>query len=202
MGVEQLLSWVSAYGYWALFFCLWLGIVGLPIPDEVIVMTSGLTSSLNLLKPIPAFLLIYVGVISGLTLGYIIGRALGVTVLDRLFHKEKWQKYRKRSEQLIQRYGSYALCLGYFLPIIRHLLPYLVGIHRMPYYQYALFSYTAGLVWTGLFYWLGYQFGHSIDFIAQIIQKWGMIALGIIMLLAILFSFVPKTQIKKEAKKG
>ena len=41
MNYDTLLSLIGHYGYFALFFALWLGIVGMPIPDEVVVMTGG-----------------------------------------------------------------------------------------------------------------------------------------------------------------
>lgn len=69
MHYDVLLNLVQQYGYFALFFTLWLGIVGMPIPDEVIVMTGGLVTALGILNPLPAFILTYLGVISGLSLG-------------------------------------------------------------------------------------------------------------------------------------
>ncbi len=41
MELHELMSYIEQYGYWALFFCLWLGIIGMPIPDEMIVMSGG-----------------------------------------------------------------------------------------------------------------------------------------------------------------
>lgn len=41
----DIIALIGDYGYVALFFALWLGIVGMPIPDEVIVMTGGLGKS-------------------------------------------------------------------------------------------------------------------------------------------------------------
>ena len=55
MELHELLSYIEQYGYWALFFCLWLGIIGMPIPDEMIVMSGGFVSSLGILSIIPAF---------------------------------------------------------------------------------------------------------------------------------------------------
>lgn len=55
MDVEYLISIIEQYGYAALFFSLWLGIVGLPIPDEVIVMTGGAVTGMGILHPLPAF---------------------------------------------------------------------------------------------------------------------------------------------------
>ncbi len=89
MELHELLSYIEQYGYWALFFCLWLGIIGMPIPDEMIVMSGGFVSSLGILSGIPAFLLTYLGVVSGLSLGYILGKIFGTKVLHKLMKKEK-----------------------------------------------------------------------------------------------------------------
>ena len=39
--METVILWITEYGYIALFFLLMLGIVGLPIPDETIMVFSG-----------------------------------------------------------------------------------------------------------------------------------------------------------------
>ncbi|HZG75771.1 MAG TPA: DedA family protein, partial [Paenibacillus sp.] len=53
---------LADFGYAALFFVFSLGVVGLPIPNEVVVMTGGAVSSEGLLLPIPAFLLSFAGI--------------------------------------------------------------------------------------------------------------------------------------------
>jgi membrane-associated protein len=184
---SELLDWISQYGYFALFFFLWLGIVGMPIPDEVVVMTGGMVSSLQILQTVPSFLLTYLGVISGLSIGYGIGRIWGANVYNKLGKKNKYQKYLNRSEQLLTKYGSFALCISYFLPIVRHVLPYLAGSYQMPFIKYSLFSYTTGLVWTAIYFYIGYQFGDSIDFIAKFSRDGGYILL--LTIIVILFAF-------------
>lgn len=191
MDVDSLMKLIAQYGYGALFFCLWLGIVGMPIPDEVIVMTGGLVSSLHLLKPVPAFLVTYLGVVSGLTLGYVLGFKVGAPILERLFKKNKANEYLTKSYGLIDRYGAYALCLSYFFPVIRHLVPYLVGIGRMTFKQYALFSYTTGFVWTFLFFTLGRFFGMYIEEIARVVISYGLYG---ILILVPLFIGIRVTQ--------
>jgi membrane-associated protein len=56
--------------------------VGTPNPKEVIVMTGGTVSKTSILHPIPAFSVTYLGVISGLSLGYVLGSFLGSPVFD------------------------------------------------------------------------------------------------------------------------
>jgi membrane protein DedA with SNARE-associated domain len=192
MDVEGLITMVAQYGYGALFFCLWLGIVGMPIPDEVIVMTGGLVSFLHLLKPVPAFLATYLGVVSGLTIGYVLGLKIGAPIVDRLLIKKNVNKHLSKSYGLIDRYGPYALCISYFFPVIRHLVPYLVGISKMSYKRYVLFSYTTGLVWTLLFFIVGRFFGRYIEEIGEIIHSYGIYALIVFLPVCIGFRLIQK----------
>lgn len=151
MNYDTLVSMIEHYGYAALFFSLWLGIVGMPIPDEVVVMTGGAVTGSGILQVIPAFVLTYLGVISGLSLGYILGRYVGTPVLDKLRRKPRMNKWIGFSERLIVKYGNFALCISYLLPVVRHIMPYLVGINKMSFRRYALLSYSSGLVWTLIF---------------------------------------------------
>ncbi|MEI4801306.1 DedA family protein [Bacillus sp. NPDC077411] len=178
MELHELLSYIQHYGYGALFFCLWLGIVGMPIPDEMIVMSGGLVSSMHILMPIPAFLLTYFGVVSGLSLGYILGKTVGSKILDALMKKKK-EKYLWKSQALLERYGHYALVISYFIPVVRHIIPYLVGINNMSFKTYALYSYMTGFVWTLLYFMLGYMFGGNIERIVALTTKYGLF-LGIV----------------------
>jgi membrane protein DedA with SNARE-associated domain len=64
----------------------------------------------------------------------------------------------------MRKYGSFALCITYFFPVLRHVMPYVAGLNKMSYGRYALFSYTTGLVWTIAFFTLGRYVGdHAKD---------------------------------------
>jgi membrane-associated protein len=180
MDVDTLITLISHYGYAALFFCLWLGIVGLPIPDEVIVITGGVVSSLGLLQTIPAFIVTYLGVVSGLSIGYGLGRFLGTPILNKLKKKKNIDKYLTKSYDLINRYGSYSILISYAFPVVRHIVPYLLGIGRMPFGRYTLFSYTIGFIWTLGFFLLGRLFGKHTEKIGIAIHDYGLIVLGIL----------------------
>jgi len=183
---DVLLNLVQQYGYLALFFTLWLGIVGMPIPDEVIVMTGGLVTTLGFLNPIPAFIITYLGVISGLSLGYILGRRLGAPVLDRLVQRKKATTYLTKAQAMLQQFGHYALPLSYFLPVVRHLVPYLVGIGKMPFRNYAVYSYTSGFLWTLLYFVVGRLFGNNIHQIAHLVTVYGWYTLALLSVVGVI----------------
>jgi membrane protein DedA with SNARE-associated domain len=198
---QIIMEMVAQYGYPALFFALWLGIVGMPIPDEVVVLSAGVITSLGYLQPVPAFLLTYLGVVSGLSLGYILGKTLGAPVLDRFGKRKGMHKHIKRGQALLEQYGSYALCISYFFPVVRHVVPYLVGIGNMKFRQYALFSYTTGFVWTLLFFVTGNLLGNNAANIGQLITNYSMYALLAVSALcglALVFRSMRRQSIRRE----
>ncbi|ALC50713.1 DedA family protein [Bacillus thuringiensis] len=173
MELHELLSYIEQYGYWALFFCLWLGIIGMPIPDEMIVMSGGFVSSVGILSVVPSFVLTYLGVVSGLSLGYILGKVFGTKILHKLMKKKK-AKYLIKSQEMVDKYGQYALVTSYFIPVVRHIVPYLVGMNNMSFKTYAFYSYTTGFVWTLVYFVLGSLFGQHIESIVAIAIEYGV----------------------------
>ncbi|MEB2281341.1 DedA family protein [Lysinibacillus xylanilyticus] len=173
MGLQDLLSYIEQYGYFALFFSLWLGIVGMPLPDEMIVMSGGFMSSLEKMSVLKAFVITYLGAVSGLSLGFILGKVFGHKILDKLVKKNK-AKYLLKSKELIDRYGHFALVISYFIPIMRHILPYLVGMNKTSFKKFALYYYSAGFVWTSIYFTLGLFFGKHIENISILATKYGI----------------------------
>ncbi|MDU5144461.1 MAG: DedA family protein [Paenibacillus dendritiformis] len=182
MNADLLLDWIGQFGYAALFFALWLGIVGMPVPDEVIVMTGGAVSGMNILLPLPAFVLTYLGVVSGLSVGFMIGRGIGVPILDRLRRRSRMDRYLEASESLIRKYGSLAICLSYFLPVVRHVVPYLAGVNKMTFRRYALYAYSAGFVWTLLFFSMGRALGSRVEAVGELLYRYGLYAAALIII--------------------
>ncbi|QDQ02012.1 DedA family protein [Lysinibacillus fusiformis] len=186
MDLHDVIDFIEHYGYFALFFSLWLGIVGMPIPDEMIVMSGGFLSSLEKMGIIPAFILTYLGVVSGLSLGYVLGKVFGLKVLDKLVKKNK-AKYLIKSKDMISKYGQFALVISYFIPVVRHIIPYLVGMNNMSFKIYALYSYTAGFIWTMIYFVLGFFFGKHIEHIGKLATQYGLYFGVIVMIVWIIY---------------
>lgn len=167
----------------------------MPLPDEMIVMSGGFLSSLEKMVVWKSFLLTYLGVVSGLSLGYFLGKIFGHRVLDKLIKKNK-AKYLVKSKELLNKYGRFALVLSYFIPIVRHILPYLVGMNNMPFKTYALFSYTTGFVWTLMYFTLGLLFGSQMEVISMLATKYG-IYFGIFSVIIISFYYFYIRKLKK-----
>jgi len=202
MEVTLLMSIIEQYGYLAIFLLLWLGIVGLPIPDELVVATAGFLVSIGLLKPFYALLTSYLGVASGLTIGFLLGKYFGKPILAWLSKKEKMKSKVERSTKLLEKYGTASLCFSYLFPIVRHLVPYLVAMGGMSYRRYALLSYPIGLLWTVGFYFLGYVFGQNVGTVVGLIRSYGLYTLFIGIALVAAFLLIRKRHSAHTHAKG
>ncbi|NMD70009.1 DedA family protein [Bacillus sp. DNRA2] len=198
MGENELLIYIHQYGYVALFFCLWLGIVGMPIPDEMIVATGGFVSSMGMLKLVPAFMITYLGVVSGLSLGFVLGRILGKKVVDRVMKRKA--KYYIKAEEITQKYGNIALIVSYFIPVVRHIVPYIVGMNKMTFKRYSIYSYSTALVWTMIYFILGFTFGDHSETIVQLGTKYGLV-FGVIAVLSVFLIYRCHPQVSSYREK-
>lgn len=153
-------QWLLEYGSIALFFLLALGIVALPIPDETLLVVSGVLIHQGILSPIPTVLAAYLGSMSGITLSYFLGRTAGHYLLKKYgkyigINDEKLKKAHDWYEYL----GKWTLTFGYFIPGVRHVTGILAGTSELEYPVFALFAYSGAFLWTTAFLTIGYFFG-------------------------------------------
>src|SRR6266567_2683703 len=80
---QQVLAWITQYGYLAIFSLLMFGIVGLPVPDETLLTFTGYLLFKGHLSPIPAFATALAGSVCGITLSYTLGRVFGIKLIHR-----------------------------------------------------------------------------------------------------------------------
>ncbi|WP_138751460.1 DedA family protein [Paenibacillus sinopodophylli] len=197
---DLLLTIIDEIGYFALFLVLCLGLIGLPIPNEAVVMTGGALSDSGLLMPIPAFIMTCLGICSAMTFGYSIVRFAGSKLSNWFSSKKNIGKFVEKAEQLSERYGGYAIGLSLCLPFLRHVTPYVMGMNRMPFKRFALFAYPSAFVWTLIYFVIGSFVGDQVQDLADHIYKYGLwIIYG---LAAILLAFIVYKYVKNKQQKN
>lgn len=171
---DLLLNIIEEIGYFALFLVLCLGLIGLPIPNEAVVMTGGALSQAGVLLPVPAFIMTCLGICSAMTFGYSIGRFAGSKLSAWFRSKKNIGKFVEKSEHLSERYGGYAIGISLCLPFLRHVTPYVMGLNRMPFKRFILFAYPAAFVWTLVYFIVGRLVGDQVQALAGQIYKYGL----------------------------
>ncbi len=154
------IDWITRYEYPALFLLLMLGIVGLPIPDETLLLFAGSLTFTHQLAAAPTLAAALLGSACGISLSYWLGRTLGQSLAGSLGQRVGLDAERLQAVQAWYRLrGKYGLLLGYFVPGLRHLTAFVAGSSRLPFPVFAAFAYSGGLLWSLSFLWLGYVLG-------------------------------------------
>lgn len=174
---------IAQYGYISIFFILGIGIIGLPVPDEVLLTYLGYLTSDGELFFLPAFLISVAGAVCGISISYLLGRKLGEPFLKRfgpkLFIKESTVQ---RTRKLFGKYGAFVLIFCYFIPGVRHVAAYVAGITAYSYRRFALIAYCGAVAWVTSFLVLGNRLGSHWGIIARHLHQyiWSMVILAIV----------------------
>lgn len=179
--MDSILNWISQYGYPGLFVLLVFGIVGLPIPDETLLVFSGYLISQGTLHPVLTWLTAFGGSVGGITLSYAIGRSVGYGFVHRYGRYVHFTEDRlKRIEEWFERIGHWLLTIGYYIPGVRHFTALVAGMSCMPYRAFAAFAYPGAALWVSTFLGLGYVLGDRWKTMFEVIHQYMMIALAIV----------------------
>jgi len=158
--METLTQWIIHYQYAGIFVLLLLGIVGLPIPDETLLVFTGYFVHKGKLEIIPTLLAAYAGSLCGITLSYALGRYVGLPFLRR------FGKYFRvtpdkmdRFHAWFERVEKFGLVIGYYLPGIRHFTAFLAGNSRLNFLTFSFYASLGGIIWCSIYLSLGYFLG-------------------------------------------
>ena len=157
---QQVLAWIAAYGYLAIFCLLMLGIVGLPVPDETLLTFTGYLVFKGHLSWAPAFAATLAGSGCGITVSYLLGRVFGLKLIHRYGRYLRiGEGHIAKAHAWFERVGHWGLTFGYFIPGVRHVTAYAAGMSDLEAPQFALFAYSGALFWVSTFLGLGYFLG-------------------------------------------
>ncbi len=183
--MESVLAWVSRYGYAGLFALLVLGIVGLPIPDETLLMFSGYLIYKGRFQPALAFLTGFVGSCCGISLSYVIGRTLGYGFVHRYGRYLRITEPRiDRIKAWFHRIGDWLLTIGYFVPGVRHFTALVAGLSQLEYRTFAVFAYSGAALWVATFLSIGYFVGEEWQSASALVERYVWIAMLAAIILA------------------
>lgn len=164
------------WGYFAIFFTVLLGNVGLPVPEEMILSLAGYLSwrgELRLPIVVTAGIL---SAISGDNLGYWIGRRYGCVAIERYGRRLLLTPERLESTHgFVARYGFIAVFLARFVPGVRSLAGPTAGAMGLRFLPFFISNVLGASLYVpiavGVGYAIGYGAGESIERLRHIMGE-------------------------------
>jgi membrane protein DedA with SNARE-associated domain len=152
----------SVWVYMLVGIVVGLESLGIPLPGEVVLVSSALLSAKGVVDPVLLGVCASAGAILGDSIGYLIGRKGGRPLFDRLgrrFPRHCGPEHIAKAEQLFSRWGMWAVFFGRFVALLRILSGPLAGALHMPYWKFLVANVLGGVLWAGgtagVVYYLG-----------------------------------------------
>ncbi|WP_028223058.1 DedA family protein [Paraburkholderia oxyphila] len=177
---------INQYGAWVyavlflIVFCE-TGLVVLPfLPGDSLLFIGGAFAATHEMNLGLLLVLLIVAAVTGNTVNYLIGRAIGpkvfntsIPLLERFLDRAALQK----THDFYERHGGKTIVLARFIPVVRTFAPFVAGVSQMSMQRFQLFNIAGALFWVLLLVLLGFFFG-NIPFIRQYLNVIVLVGIG------------------------
>lgn len=187
----DLLAFIQPYGAWSYFIIFGVLIAcgfGLPIPEDVTLVTAGILAARGIIDFKLAVLLCMGGVLLGdgivFTLGRTMGQKLRGSRIGRVILSPKRDDAVK---SLIARYGDKIIFMARFMPGFRTPLFFATGSYHVPFWKFLALDGLAALVSAPLWVYVGFLFGANLEELEKVIRRFQYGIYGVLGGLIILF---------------
>ncbi len=158
--METFQHWIMVYGYAGLFVFLMAGIVGVPLPEDLMLACAGYLIFKGCLNPWPTYAAAFFGSVCGITVSYFIGRYLGYSVIaGRGYRFGLSPAKMAKVMEWYSRFGKWTLTFGYYVGGVRHVNALVAGALKLRFPSFALFAYVGAFIWSVSLISAGYLLG-------------------------------------------
>jgi membrane protein DedA with SNARE-associated domain len=191
---EKLVAYFSkgaAFTVFGPFVVLLLCGVGLPVPEDIILVTAGFLGAQDNIPLLYTIVLMYLGIVGGDSIIFAVGRFGGQRFLKtRLGKKIITEEKLFKAKSAFTRWGSGVIFAARFMPGLRAPTYFSAGTLHFSYIKFVLIDGFAALISAPFFVWLGHKafflFGNDFDAITHSIAQFktyfivGGLALGLL----------------------
>jgi membrane-associated protein len=157
-----LLAQYGIYVYAVLFaivFCETGLVVLFFFPGDTLLFIAGAFCATGQMNLALLMTLLIVAAVTGNTLNYWIGEAIGQRVFT---HDYRWinKDALRRTHDFFEKHGGKTIILARFVPVVRTFAPFVAGVSDMTHARFQLFNITGAVAWVVLLVTGGYFFGN------------------------------------------
>lgn len=192
--LDNLQDWATSLfensHYLGPFLVLLLCGIGLPLPEEVTLIGSGLLLHQGKVEFVPITLVCSAAILIGDSIPYWIGRRYGMRavkwpIVRKVLHPERFILLKRRFRQ----HGNWVVFTFRFLPGIRLPGYFTAGTLKMKYPRFILLDALGVAVSVPISIWLGKFFGSSLEELEGHIESLSLVlGFGLLSLLLILYA--------------
>ena len=182
----EAVSLIENFPYLGIFLLLLLGGMGLPFPEDTTLILSGFLVANGIVRPLPAFLVIYGGLLlTDLSL-FLVGKKYGRRVVEhkrfrRIISAERLSKI----EEKFEKWGVFVIFFGRHIIGIRAQIFLAAGVMRMPGIKFLVADGASAIITVTVMAGIGYFGATSVQALKEDVTRIGhVLVITVIALLA------------------
>ena len=161
----DLLSLVQIIGYPGIFGMIFAEsglLFGIFFPGASLLFASGVLAAagvFNIWILVPGLI---IAAVLGDSVGYWFGTKVGSALYNRPDSRFFRKAYLDQTKLFFDKYGTRAIVVARFIPIVRTFAPILAGVGSMSYRTFLFYNILGAVLWAGGVTLLGYFLGKSV----------------------------------------
>ena len=151
--------------------------IGLIIPGDIILALGGVYASEGRLNLAVVILIGIVAALSGESLGYLLGRRLGLRLIRSIPLVRRLEPRLDDAHAYFRKHGGKTVAIGRYATAAGAFVPFSAGVARMSYRRFMLFDVPAVAIWAAVITTFGYLVGRNLDLIDRTLSRFGLLVL-------------------------
>ena len=159
---DFVINLISNYGYFGMFLGMVLEAVVIIIPSELILATGGILAGKGIFSFLGAFITGLLGSVFCAIVIYFMGYFGGKPFIKK-YGKYFFMKEEdiEKSDSWFNKYGMMSALIGRNFPIVRTLISLPIGIMRLSFLKFLIYTTIGSIPWTLVFVYFGYALGEN-----------------------------------------
>lgn len=189
--MELIISFLSEWGYSALFVTMALENMNVPIPSEIILGFAGFLVSQQIFSFWPTVIVATIAGVVGSLLSYWIGATSGRLFLLKIAEKNSFtNKKLQMADEWFKKYGGLAVFTGRLLPGIRTFISLPAGISHYPLVQFVIYTIIGTIPWTLMLIYIGDLLGENWHELLNYKLELALFSIGVLIIALVLYFII------------
>lgn len=194
--MEQfVISIMNQYGYFGIFFLIFVENIFPPIPSEVVLLFGGFMTTYSKLSVPFMVLFSTLGSVAGAIVLYYIGKILNKDRLKKIVAGKIGKVLRLKVNDIekavcwFDTKGNKTVFFCRFIPVVRSLIFIPAGMSEMSMSKFLLYTFAGSSIWNTALLIIGNRVGNNWKDILYIMNQYSHIVLILLILALIIFLF-------------
>ena len=196
--IDFIVESISAFGYFGIFFLMFLESSFIPFPSEVVMIPAGYLAHQGEMNFFIAILCGILGSLCGALLNYYLALIFGREILIK-FGKYVFfdEKTMIKMEAFFAKHGHISTFSGRLIPVIRQYISLPAGLGKMPLALFCFYTSLGAGIWVIILATLGYFLGQNEALLKEYLH---IITIALVLLVCIGIAIYIYWQRKKANK--